>query len=118
MATTIKTTEPEKIVAEENKSVNSDLDKVKLEATVDTKSSEAVSNKEDDRQITDKATLENTKNESIDSEETGFEIITPEPVKNRMMLKQKQNQTLLRLLLLKQSLLRKSLKRQDQSDYG
>lgn len=83
MATTIKTTEAEKIGAEDNikESSTTDLDKVKVAATEDTKSSEVKPNKGDTNQITDKATLENTKNESIDSEETGFEIIIPDPVK-------------------------------------
>ena len=83
MATTSKTTEADKIGAEENKSINPDLDKVKVVATEDTKSPELVSKKDDTIQITDKATIENTKNESIDSEETGFEIIIPDPVKNK-----------------------------------
>jgi len=81
MATTIKTTEAEKIGTEENESINTNLDKVKVVATEDTTSPEVVPKKEETNQIADKATLENTKNESIDSEETGFEIIIPDPVK-------------------------------------
>merc|ERR1711892_860139 len=72
METTTKTIEAEKTGMEEIKTINTDLVKANVPVIEETKSEKIVSSKDDSEQKQD------TKIESNDSEDTGFEIITPD----------------------------------------
>merc|ERR1711892_671158 len=72
METTTKTIEAEKTGMEENKTINTEAVKTNVPATEEKKQETVVSSKDDSEQI------QNVKIETNDSEDTGFEIITPD----------------------------------------
>jgi len=72
METTTKTIEAEKTGMEENKTINTDPVKANVPAIEEKKSESVLLSKDDSEQKQD------TKIESNDSEDTGFEIITPD----------------------------------------
>merc|ERR1711892_882748 len=72
METTTKTIEADKTGMEENKTINTEAVKTNVPATEEKKTETVVSSKDDSEQT------QNVKIETNDSEDTGFEIITPD----------------------------------------